>query len=131
MTTFDMSCPRCGCSLSPMSLHDGGASAKAFACECGGLWFKADALEKATETIEVVAVEIRHIPGRARQGLLLGCPECRVPMEKRRNTRDPKVVVVFCPSCQGTWLDKGELEAIRQEGLLTCLINTARFLAKN
>ena len=53
------------------------------------------------------------------------------PVSKQRNVRDPKVVVDVCPACGGTWIDKGELEAIRKEGLITCLVNTVRFLASN
>ena len=88
-------------------------------------------MERATEIIEVVAVEVRHIPGRKQQLVSLNCPGCSVEMEKKRNTRDPKVVVDACPECKGTWLDGGELEAIQREGLFTCLVNTIRFLASS
>jgi Zn-finger nucleic acid-binding protein len=40
---------------------------------------------------------------------ILECPFCKTPMEKI-NRAD--VTVDRCPSCQGVWLDKGELDKI-------------------
>ena len=36
-------------------------------------------------------------------------------MSKLEHERDSKVLMDISPTCEGTWLDRGELEAIRRE----------------
>ncbi|OVE76398.1 hypothetical protein BVX98_06170 [bacterium F11] len=40
---------------------------------------------------------------------LLTCPSCQSKMEKKK---EPDITVDRCPSCNGTWLDKGELNVL-------------------
>jgi uncharacterized protein len=123
-------CPRCeGQKLAEQTVGDGATTVAAHGCAvCGGLWLSPQALESVTKTVQAVFIEIRHIPSRRLQLIDLQCPDCSVRMAKIRHERDAKVVIDICPACKGVWLDKGELEAIREEGLFTCLMNTLRFV---
>jgi hypothetical protein len=54
-----------------------------------------------------------------RQQLLMRCPKCGVQLNTIQHRG---VTVEECPSCQGMWLDRGELEILAQrenEGWLT------------
>jgi len=39
----------------------------------------------------------------------LTCPNCQLKMEKKK---EPDITVDRCPNCNGTWLDKGELNVL-------------------
>ncbi|MCB1032663.1 MAG: zf-TFIIB domain-containing protein [Acidobacteria bacterium] len=125
-------CPRCQGPLVPFEVEEVGARFTALRCEaCGGTFFQAGDLERIDDIIEPHLLEIRHIPSPAEQRRPLLCPVCpgAPQMEKVEHRRDAKVVMDVCPSCHGTWLDRGELEAIHREGLLTFLVNTVRWMA--
>jgi ribosomal protein L37AE/L43A len=60
-----------------------------------------------------------------RQQALMHCPKCGASLA---TVRHHDVTVEECPSCQGMWLDRGELEVLAQrenEGWL------ARFIRRN
>jgi Zn-finger nucleic acid-binding protein len=42
----------------------------------------------------------------------LTCPNCSAEMEKREYARCSQIMIDVCPKCHGTWLDKGEIEAL-------------------
>jgi len=52
----------------------------------------------------------------------MDCPHCTLPLRKidlgRYKGEYASVVVDICPECQGTWLDKGELD-LRDESVWT------------
>ncbi len=39
------------------------------------------------------------------------CPKCNTPLREREQSG---VVIDFCPTCRGIWLDSGELEKLIQ-----------------
>jgi Zn-finger nucleic acid-binding protein len=100
---------------------------------CGGRWFPADELAKVDEVVEVTVIEIRRVPDVAAQRVPLACPQCpdHPPLEKAQHARDAAVVIDACRHCRGIWLDRGELEAIRQESLPLVLANLFRWLRQN
>jgi len=121
-----MRCPRCNTPLEAALHEQAGARAEAMGCPgCGGQWFTPRELAAIDEVTDVRLFEIRRIPADEVQQLTVHCPACpgKVPMSKSRSRRDRKVTIDACPECHGIWLDRGELEAIQQEGLLVALKN--------
>ncbi len=61
------------------------------------------------ELIEEMKAHFRKLEAVAREEHVLSCPKCRGKLERY------KFMDLFlnrCESCEGIWLDKGELEAI-------------------
>ena len=44
-------------------------------------------------------------------------------MEKKQHPRDEEVIIDYCDTCGGVWLDAGELEAIQKENWWISLYN--------
>jgi len=40
------------------------------------------------------------------------CPRCHVDMSLRNYSYDSNIIIDKCPSCQGIWTDKGEMQAV-------------------
>jgi Zn-finger nucleic acid-binding protein len=116
-----MNCPRCKTLLKTDIVKDIHTEFEIDKCEsCGGTWFDHGELSKVDKIIEPVFWEIRKIPGEKEQLKALHCPSCNNSplMQKAEHPRDNKVILDYCPSCKGIWLDKGELEAIQKENWL-------------
>lgn len=125
-------CPRCQTTLGNAMIQDVKTRVETLHCQsCGGQFFPAGQLEPLARVHEPTLVEIRHIPSAQVQAQPLPCPVCpsSPTMDKAEHERDHQVVVDICPSCHGTWLDGGELEAIQQESLLVFLAENIRWFA--
>ncbi len=119
-----MNCPRCKTQLSVETINDIRISFDIDTCpNCGGTWFDKGELEKIDKVIEPILFEIRKIPGKSEQLEVLNCPSCdhHPQLEKAEHPRDKKVIIDYCPSCKGIWLDRGELEAIQKENWLVTI----------
>lgn len=148
-----MRCPRCALLLQASPIPEDGVQVASLRCPgCAGRWFTPAALAQLTETVEVRLWEVRHLPDAATQRAPLSCPACGAPagirpeassaptprpavlqaplLQKVEAARDRHVVMDVCPRCEGIWLDAGELEAIREEGLATALWHTVRWLGR-
>ncbi len=126
-----MDCPRCKIPLSTKNVQDMKVSFDVDFCEtCGGTWFDQGELSQIDKVVEPTFLEIRKIPRKKEQMLNLTCPSCgpQQIMEKMEHERDSKVIIDFCPSCKGIWLDKGELEAIQKENWLITVGRIHRWL---
>jgi uncharacterized protein len=113
-----MNCPRCKTLLTAKTVLDNRYFVNLdFCSSCGGIWFDAGELERLEKTIEPTFFEIRKIPDAIEQQMRLNCPVCddHHMLEKMTHPRDHKVVMDYCPTCKGVWLDTGEIEAIRTE----------------
>lgn len=113
-----MNCPRCKTTLSKEAINDVNISFEVDVCKsCGGIWFDEGELSQIEKIIEPTTLEIRHIPNKDEQFKSLQCPSCNNVqlLQKAEHPRDKKVIIDYCPSCKGIWLDKGELEAIQKE----------------
>ncbi|MBN2613826.1 MAG: zf-TFIIB domain-containing protein [Bacteroidales bacterium] len=116
-----MNCPRCKIPLSPYNLKDLKITLELDRCpDCGGIWFDKGELQKLDKIIEPAFFEFRRTPGKAQQMEALYCPSCthHPKLEKAEHPRDKKVIIDYCSTCKGIWLDKGELEAIQKENWL-------------
>ncbi|TLX76074.1 hypothetical protein E9993_07640 [Labilibacter sediminis] len=126
-----MNCPRCNSSLSKEVINDMNASIEIDACNsCGGKWFDKGELTEIEKLVEPTFIEIRKIPKRKEQYAALSCPSCSNMqlLEKVEHPRDHKVIIDYCPSCKGIWLDKGELEAIKEENWFSILGKAFKWL---
>jgi len=101
--------------------------------KCTGHWIALDDLRAAEQVVDVRLVHWKHLPGIETQGVLLFCPKCpgQKPMDKVVSIRDQRVVMDVCGTCNGVWLDYGELEAIQRKGLLSSLADIISFIRKN
>jgi len=117
-----MDCPRCNTPLKHENVNEFKVTFEVDTChKCGGTWFDNGELSHLDKIIEPTYFEIRKIPKQKEQLKALSCPACGKLnlLQKAEHHRDSKVIMDYCPSCKGIWLDKGELEAIQKENWLT------------
>jgi len=87
---------------------------------CGGLWFDNFELSRVDEPHEAAGAALLDIPvdpavsvDRAKRR---SCPRCHgVVLMRHFFSPRRSVEVDHCPACNGYWLDRGELAAIRGE----------------
>ncbi len=126
-----MKCPRCKQNLSKEIIIDINTSLHVDSCNnCGGKWFDAKELEQIDQLIEPTLFEIRNIPNKREQIKPMICPSCNgiTVMRKAEHDRDKRVIIDYCSKCNGIWLDKGELQAIRKENWLITLKKLFKWL---
>ena len=129
-----MNCPRCKTQLTVSPLSEGKISIKVDKCPgCGGIWFDEGELSRIDKIIEPTYIEIRKIPRKSEQLEALYCPSCshHPRLEKAEHPRDVKVILDYCESCKGIWLDKGELEAIQKENWFIAIGRLFKWLMGN
>ena len=128
-----MDCPRCLTPLQAGTIDAAGVDVRALNCpDCTGHWLALKDLHALEEVVDVHLVTWRHLPGVETQGRILFCPHCpgAKPMEKVVSSRDQRVVMDVCLTCDSVWLDYGELEAIQQKGLISSLADIVRFVMR-
>lgn len=126
-----MNCPRCKTVTRTEQVKDLKVAFETDNCpDCGGMWFDGGELSQIDRVIEPVYFEIRKIPSKNTQMETLLCPSCNngQALDKGPHVRDKNVIIDRCPSCQGIWLDKGELEAIRKENWLITIKKIGEWL---
>jgi Zn-finger nucleic acid-binding protein len=114
-----VTCPACGRALAQRTVGD----LTVDACEggCGGIWFDNFELQKVDEPSEAVGEQLLDIS--ADPALTIDrtqryrCPKCDPPPVLMRHFESiqRKATIDQCPSCNGVWLDPGELRTIRSE----------------
>ena len=128
-------CPRCETQLEKEIIDEVTKEFNAHKCpSCSGLWFeKLDDLAEIEKITEPLLIEFRHIPSPAKQMEPLTCPRCNNVqyMSKVESARDHKVIMDVCYTCQGVWLDKGELQAIQQESWISIASRLYKWLKEN
>lgn len=119
-----MNCPRCEIELTEEFRTEPTQVIEYNSCSsCEGIWVSKAVLNYMERIQEPVAFEFMSIDKKLDQLIGLDCPSC-VPsklMKKAEHPRDTRVIMDYCNDCEGIWLDKGELRAIQQEGVLTTL----------
>ncbi len=118
-------CPRCASILTIDLLPERDLQIEVDKCPaCLGIWFDQGELQRIDQVVEPVLIEFRHIPSEYDQLTAMNCPKCAEHplMEKHEHPRDEQVIIDVCPSCQGIWLDGGELAAIQQESFWKILL---------
>ena len=83
---------------------------------CKGIWLDAKELSSLDDNFFVNLEEITYekvVPSGG--DAQLKCNRCdNIPMNKVQPSEFKDVVLDICPSCKGFWLDKGELEKMRE-----------------
>jgi hypothetical protein len=128
-----MKCPRCLVPMTASRLDMGGLIIDAHDCRtCTGHFIGFADLKAVESVVDVRLLKWRNLPGLETQGRILFCPKCPgvKPMEKIVSERDQRVVMDICHSCDSVWLDRGELEAIQQKGLLGTLADIIAFVRR-
>jgi len=129
-----MKCPRDSVPLDPTTIDASGVAVQGFRCAtCTGHWLEQEDLRRVEQSVDIRLLDWRHLPGPDTNTRLLFCPRCanpRILMDKVISSRDKRVVMDVCGQCHGVWLNHGELEAIRQKGLISALADALRFVTK-
>ncbi len=129
-----MKCPRCLKPLTDASIDAAGVSVDAKDCrECTGHFIALKDLKVVEAVVDIKLLKWRNMPGIETQGRVLFCPRCPgvKPMDKIVSERDQRVVMDVCHTCDGVWLDRGELEGIQQRGLLGALADVIDLLRRS
>jgi len=115
-----MRCPHCEGELTEVAVAlKSGQSVLLDYCQagCRGIWFDEGELDKLDEPIEGqggVLDEILAAPRvEDRERPRAGCPRCHTALREHQFSYRVHVYVDGCPSCEGFWLDGGELKAVR------------------
>ena len=100
--------------------------------KCTGHFIGFADLKAVESVVDVRLLKWRNLPGVETQGRVLFCPKCPgiKPMEKIVSERDQRVVMDICHGCESVWLDRGELEAIQQKGLLGTLADIIKVVRR-
>jgi Zn-finger nucleic acid-binding protein len=103
-------CPRCGWALAAIAIERG---TFVFACAgCRGVLVPPRAWARLGERPELARALDTRAPASAPPRLaLLGCPVCRVEMERGCFAATSEIVIDVCARGHGLWLDAGELPA--------------------
>lgn len=124
-----MNCPRCETLLQSETIKERNDEVSVETCSsCHGIWLDKGELQSLDNVSEPVLIEWRNIPSEYDQLTPLHCPSCGTHpmMKKAEHPRDEKVIFDYCESCEGIWLDGGELEAIQKESWVSAFFNLLR-----
>ncbi len=86
---------------------------------CQGVWFDAGELDQYLK-LKLTVVSSDFLPDTSVKAIdqqIGKCPKCHVEMEQRKEPKRKNIVVDFCKTCGGLWLDIGELDRIESKGL--------------
>lgn len=116
-----MKCPRCiEDELKPVQL-DG---LEVDQCEnCLGIWCDVNEMKELVERKDLGAVKLLGKAAGLRTIVPLNCPRDGTSLGMVNDVRAADVQIDVCPRCGGRWLDGGELDRLRQKGLLADLKN--------
>lgn len=119
-----MNCPVCNNSLKSISTavpsSDRPITIDACVKGCGGLWFDNGELQYFDELAEACPKQllrpIPHATVAVDMNKKRACPRCPAgSLEKLYADPALSLQVDSCPTCQGMWLDLGELKHLREE----------------
>jgi Zn-finger nucleic acid-binding protein len=113
-----MKCLRCdGAELEIQARGEGSDVVEIDVCpQCQGMWLDPHELQKLDDNffVDVEEVKFEAVAPTA-DDTQLACPRCEgaPALEKVKPADFGEVVVDTCPGCKGFWLDKDELEKMR------------------
>lgn len=109
-----MDCPNCEIPLTRCKIGD---VALDECPRCSGIWFDKKELEEVKDEIDpdIRWMDLRiwsqkprfHVTDQPQD-----CPKCRTAKMQMITYQEPDVDVLYCPACEGTWLNAGGLEKI-------------------
>ena len=110
-------CPACSAKLNQYEVYGIGIEG----CpKCKGLWMDKDELRKLKDrsdqgswrTLEWMDDEVDAIEKSQAVASKQMCPKCQQTRLISTSFGDSKTIIDWCPSCQGTWLDRDEFQDI-------------------
>ena len=123
-----MDCPKCRALMETVKF---GADIKVARCTgCGGLFCNAQTLQKLRdEWISDAVLDKGSAALGARHNAMLdiACPECGTRMDRVRDHEQSHITLDNCSSCNGVFLDAGELTDMKS---LTLMDQVRRLLAR-
>ncbi len=90
--------------------------------KCRGIWLDPGELETIQQTQEIdysnlldrgenkEAIEYNR--ERQLSDTVISCPACTAAMDILEHNHNSRIVIDYCSSCHGIWLDEGELQAL-------------------
>ncbi len=108
-----MDCPRCKTELRTTEPGEHGLVVLDVCPDCDGAWFDKGELDRLDESVWTNVETVERVLAVASRDPMR-CPRCRVEMVPVSPRDAPDLVVDRCPSCQGFWLDRGELDRARE-----------------
>jgi Zn-finger nucleic acid-binding protein len=124
-----MDCPKCVGKLKEKQIGQKGPITIDTCFACGGIWFDKDELDLIVnkEIFDTVEFEIGSDPISDTALLIeldldkkeIVCPRCQnnKKMVKKHSQRNDKVLIDYCESCGGIWLDAGEYNRISKRSV--------------
>jgi Zn-finger nucleic acid-binding protein len=111
-----MICPRCKVEMKKTDYGEFGFVVLDVCPKCEGQWFDKGELDRLDDSVWTDAEHLDYQKsGEARA--VIDCPNCSSKLVPVSPKDDSELTVDSCPSCEGFWLDKGELEKIRDDTL--------------
>lgn len=108
-------CPRCKKPMKAEYVQKLGPDVRIDVCEsCGGSWYDRGELAQTINS-RPIATKLTEAPIRGTMSPI-ACPRCGGRMRVRKEW---DVEVDVCISCQGVWLDHGELEQLEEQAELS------------
>ncbi|MCK5686038.1 zf-TFIIB domain-containing protein [bacterium] len=112
-----MNCPSCNHHMIEVEI----SGVKIDYCQdgCQGVYFDNFELKQLDETHEGSGSILEEILSQERQDdsrmEKMECPKCHIKMKRHKYAFDSDIYIDHCYSCNGIWLDKGELAAVRDQ----------------
>lgn len=110
-----MKCPRCmEFELKPVRVDD----VEVDQCDnCLGIWCDVSELKKLVELDSLGDLKLTGKPAGV-LGAPINCPRDGATLDTVNDVKAADVKLDICPECGGRWLDGGELDRLREKGLL-------------
>ena len=107
-----MQCPRCNDELKASDLGEYGFVIIDVCPKCEGAWFDKGELDRLDDSIWTNGEEV-NFNDVSDSHKNLKCPKCQIEMNPQSPNDAKEVVIDRCSDCNGFWLDKGELDQMR------------------
>lgn len=106
-----MQCPKCSVALRQTDLGEYGFVILDTCAKCKGAWFDQGELNRLDESVWTNMEEhtFHEVEGDHHAAV---CPKCNVPLTPLSPADAQDLIVDRCSSCNGFWLDGGELDRI-------------------
>lgn len=108
-----MKCPRCQRDLKESDFGQYGFVIVDVCQQCQGAWFDKGELDRIDDSVWTNVEEI-DLNKAAPIHHNIKCPKCHANLVPVSPKDAEELIVDRCTSCQGFWLDKGELDQLRE-----------------
>lgn len=108
-----MQCSKCNIELKTSDLGEYGFVILDVCPKCEGAWFDKGELDRLDDSVwtNVEDVDFNNVSEFHKS---LKCPKCQSDMKPLSPSDAKELVVDKCLACEGFWLDKGELDQMRE-----------------